>query len=388
MPHAETPLVFINEGSTMALPPCDVIIPARNAAATLGEAVSSVLAQTAPDLCLYIVDDGSTDSTQAIAREFAAADSRVTVLSLPGAGISAAMNAGIAAGSNPVIARLDADDISDPDRHARQLAYFVANRDVVALSGAHREIRANGTLTGRIHRAAFETHADPARAPASEPPLTQPFFMVRRTALMAAGGYRPFPVSEDSDLYWRLSEQGALVCLPEIVGSYRVHSGSISAASIVNGRLMALCSQLAALSARRRGRGAADIILPAQPRWRDAGDLASMIDHAAADTGLEPAELRHLRIACAAKLMELAGYRPYELEARDCTFIAYALEMDADGLAPENRSDLAKMRSASAARLLRKGHVGRALKLAPVSLMPQTLLRAGTGRLYWSKLPG
>ena len=372
----------------MSFPPCDVIIPARNAAATLACAISSVLAQSATDLRLFIVDDGSTDETQTLARGFAADDRRVSVIRQSGAGISAAMNAGLAAGDSPFVARLDADDMSDPDRHARQIAYLLMYPRVVATSGAHREIRADGTRTGRTHRPPCVTRADPARAPATEPPLTQPFFMARRDALVAVGGYRPFPVSEDSDLYWRLAEYGALVSLPEIVGSYRVHSGSISASSIVNGRLMALCSQLAALSAYRRAAGLRDIALPAKPRWREATHLAEMVAQAASDTGLSLDEQRHLRIASAAKLMELAGYRPYELDARDCSFIARALEKDAAGLTLENLADLAKMQSATAARLLRQGYVRRAMTISSIRLMPQTLLRATTGRLYWSKLPG
>ncbi|MFU8824811.1 glycosyltransferase family 2 protein [Yoonia sp.] len=369
----------------MLLPPCDVIIPAHNAAATIASAIQSVLDQTAPDLRLYIVDDGSDDETPAIAQAFAAKDSRVHVICQPNGGISSAMNAGIAAGSNPFVARLDADDLSDPDRHARQLAYLVEHPGVVAISGAHREIRADGTLTGSSYCPPFKVSADPACAPAIEPPLTQPFFMVRRDALVAAGGYRAFPVSEDSDLYWRLAELGDLVCLQSYLGSYRVHVGSISSASIVNGRLMAVCSQMAALSARRRAVGAPDIVFPDRPRWREAISLAGMIDHAADDLGLSFEEMRHLRVSCAAKLMELAGYRPYEVEFDDCTFIARTLAQDAQGLTPVNRADIAKMRSATAARLLRKGDVRSAFEIASIRTLPQTFLRIVTGRLYWSK---
>jgi GT2 family glycosyltransferase len=371
----------------MPLPPCDVIIPARNAAATLSQAITSVLSQTARDLRLIVVDDGSTDATASIARGFAADDQRVTVLRQTGGGISAAMNAGIAAGNSPFVARLDADDMSAPDRHAMQIAYLVSHPRTVAISGAHKEIRADGSETGHIHRPALSTQADAARVPAVEPPLTQPFFMVRRDALEAVGGYRPFPVSEDSDLYWRLSEIGALESLPEIMGSYRLHQGSISSASIRNGRLMALCSQLAALSFRRRAAGRPDITLPTFPRWREAEGLEAMIDEAATDCGLSAEERAALRLAAAGKLMELAGYRPYELDTGDCRFIAAAMSLDRATLDAANRTDLDKMRAATTARLLRGGHLGAAWQLSAVGLVPQTLVRAATGRLYWAKHP-
>ncbi|MDP2084946.1 MAG: hypothetical protein Q8K20_07110, partial [Gemmobacter sp.] len=259
------------------------------------------------------------------------------------------------------------------------------NPGVVAVSGAHREILADGTPTGRYNRPTLTPAGDATYAPAIEPALTQPFFMARRAALHAVGGYRAFPVSEDSDLYWRLAEVGQLANLPDVLGSYRLHTGSISAASVVNGRLMAVCSQLAALSARRRASGQPDITLPPAPRWREAGQIAPMLAEAAADAGVTGAEFPWLRVAVAAKLMELAGYRPYEVEEPDCAFIAGALERDARNLPAANRADLGRMRAATAARLLRGGQISAALRLAPAGLLPQTLLRAATGRLYWTK---
>jgi glycosyltransferase involved in cell wall biosynthesis len=369
----------------MDLTNCDVIIPARNAAATLPQAIASVLSQTETNLRLIVVDDGSDDETPAIVRDFASRDARVTLLSQSGQGISAAMNAGIAAGAAAFIARLDADDIAAPDRIARQLRYLRDNPQVVAVSGAHLEIGADGKPTGRSHDPAMEFTIDAKCAPAAEPPLTQPFFMVRREAILATGGYRPFPVSEDSDLYWRLSEQGRLANMPDILGSYRVHTGSISASSVLNGRLMALCSQLAALSAQRRAARQADIALAVLPRWRDAGRIAPMMARAVADTGVNAAEKPWLRVATAGKLMELAGYRPYELDESDCAFIADALDAGFPGLSAENRADLVRMRTATAARLLRGGQLRCAMRLAPAGLIPQTLLRAATGRLYWTK---
>jgi len=371
----------------MQFPPCDVIIPARNAAATLPAALASVLGQSAPDLRVIVVDDGSRDDTAAVVTRAAETDPRVTLLRRAGGGIAAAMNAGLALGHAPFVARLDADDLSAPDRHARQIAHLLTHPGTVAVSGAHHEIRAYDTPTGRIHRPPLRSIADPARAPAVEHPLTQPFLMVRRAALSAIGGYRPFPVSEDSDLYWRLSALGHLDSLPEVMGHYRLHRHSISSASIVNGRLMALCSQLAALSARRRAAGQADIVLPPLPHWREAVDLPPMVARAASETGVTPAELPWLRAAVAGKLMELAGYRPFDIEKGDCRFIAHTLDHDTRRLAPENRADLARMRAATAARLLRDGRWRAAGILAPAGLWPQTLLRAATGRLYWTKHP-
>lgn len=375
----------------MLFPPTDVIMPAFNAAATLGEAISSVLEQTAPDLRVIVIDDGSTDGTAQVARVFAARDERVTLVSQPNGGIVAALNAGLARCTADFVARLDADDLSAPDRHARQLRHLAENPGTVAVSGAHREIRADGSATGRINRPGNPDVFDPEWAPAKEPQLTQPFFMVRRAALVAVGGYRPLAVSEDTDLYWRLAGRGRLDNLDAVLGSYRMHAGSISSASVQNGRLMALNSQLAALSARRRRDGRDDLCFAADHAvaWRAAGSLDAMIRLAATDLALDPGEIAWLGIATAAKLMELAGYRPYEIETADCMFIGRtlnALVLRTSATLPAgNEAYLNKIRAATAARLLRLGRLRDAALLAPPSLWPQVVARAAANRLYWTK---
>lgn len=361
----------------MDLPAVDVLIPARDAAATLEAAVRSALGQTAPHLRVIVIDDGSRDGTPALLDRLAAQDARVQSLRLDGRGIAAAMNAGLALATAPFVARLDADDMSAPDRHARQLRHMVGNPTCIACSGAHVEMDALGHETGDIHRPGPNVLPDPFALPAQEPPLTQPFFMARRAALLSVGGYRPLPVSEDSDLYWRLAELGRLDCLPDILGRYRMHGGSISSASIRHGRQMALWSQLAALSAQRRLSGAEDLALsgraaPAQPS--EAG-LAEQVAEAVARFDLTAAEAEWLSRAVAAKLMELAGYRPYELTAED---VAYLTDRLAD------TRHLAPMRAATAARLLRARRWAEAMRLGR-GHRAEVWVRAALNRLYWTK---
>lgn len=96
-----------------------VVIPAWNAAATIGAALESVAAQTRPPREVIVVDDGSTDDTAAIA-----ARAGVTVLRVPNGGAARARNLGIAAATSPWIAFLDADDTWVPDKLERQAALF------------------------------------------------------------------------------------------------------------------------------------------------------------------------------------------------------------------------------------------------------------------------
>lgn len=93
-----------------------VIIPCRNAAPWVEEAVSSVLAQTYLCLEVIAVDDGSSDDSLAILQRLAAADSRLRVISQPNRGPSAARNAGLRAARGAFICFLDADDALLPDK--------------------------------------------------------------------------------------------------------------------------------------------------------------------------------------------------------------------------------------------------------------------------------
>src|SRR5690349_11807890 len=98
-----------------------VIVPARDAAATLDETLASPRAQTLREFEAVIVDDGSRDATPAIAQRCASADPRFRALRLGGLGLRAARNAGIAASRAPWLLFLDADDLIEPDHLQRLL---------------------------------------------------------------------------------------------------------------------------------------------------------------------------------------------------------------------------------------------------------------------------
>ncbi len=107
--------------------------------------MESILRQTLSSFELIVIDDGSTDRTGAIAERLASGDSRVRVLRRPHEGLSAALNAGIAAARGEYAARMDADDISAPDRLRKQVAYVDAH--------LHRPNRSPGLHLRRLrHR--------------------------------------------------------------------------------------------------------------------------------------------------------------------------------------------------------------------------------------------
>ena len=122
-----------------AAPTVSVLLPVRDGAATLAQALASIAAQTLADHEVVAVDDGSTDETPAILRTAAAADPRIRVVTTAPSGIAAALREGLALCRAPLVARADADDLSHPERLAEQ-ARFLDARPEIELCGTHVEI--------------------------------------------------------------------------------------------------------------------------------------------------------------------------------------------------------------------------------------------------------
>ncbi len=360
----------------MIQPNVDVVIPVYNAASTLEEAVGSIQRQTYTTIRIILVDDGSTDATPALLAQIAAGDTRVTVLRQENNGIVDALNRGCKAGNAPYIARHDADDIAAPDRLAKQVTFLEENPDVIAVSGAFRHINSAGQTNGKVVQLPALSEADPKWVPAREPYLLHPFLMLRRAALEAVGGYRHAFHAEDADLYWQLQERGKLVNLDDVLGDYRLNPNSVSSKSIINGRVQALSSQLAAISAVRRRSNHPDIAFPRGVihDYHAAVTLSEMVRIASAQ--LTADERSHLAIAASEKLLQLSTYRSYEMELSDCHFISASYERGRPALSEENRRQIAVRLSGAAARLLLQGRVKAGLALCPPTLYLSMAARA------------
>ena len=104
-----------------------IIMPAYNAEKTLSEAVTSALQQTYKNFELLIIDDCSTDSTAALAKDFCARDSRVRLLRNPcNSGASQTRHNGAAQAQGRWLAFLDSDDLWAPDKLEKQMALLAA----------------------------------------------------------------------------------------------------------------------------------------------------------------------------------------------------------------------------------------------------------------------
>lgn len=362
----------------------DVLIPVYNREATVREAIDSIRHQTMRNIRIVVVDDGSTDRTPKILAEIEREDPRIAVLRKSNGGIVDALNLGLRHCRAEFIARFDADDVAYHHRLETQVAYLRSHAECVAVGGAIDHIDERGVPLGRVSLSEEPGDGEPSWVPAREPYLIHPFLMVRRSIMERLGGYRHVHNTEDSDLCWRLSERGRLHNLSVSLGQYRMHTSSISGSSVLNGRIMSISSQLAALSAVRRRTQRKDLEFTpgARDQYRSAKTLQNMYDLAKKD--LEPYECDYLRIAAAAKLMELTYYRPYELEYSDCVFIRGALD-DMSGLSRANLAEFKWYLSVTAARLLSKGEFTKAAALAPVWAYPKIAYRLSGKMLRFFK---
>ncbi|MBI3791333.1 MAG: glycosyltransferase family 2 protein [Gemmatimonadetes bacterium] len=211
-------------------PQLSVIMPVYNGAAWVRDAVASVLASPGVELELVLVDDGSTDDSVARARAQAAGDPRLVVLPVPHGGVARARNAGLHAARGALVANLDSDDTTFPERFARQVAFLAAHPDHVAVGTRALIVDGEGRPQ-RIWGRHFTHEAiDAAHLAAQGTALGNPTAMFRRQSALDAGGYDDAlaKVGEDLDFWLRLAEHGRLANLPDVLICYRVHGSNVS----------------------------------------------------------------------------------------------------------------------------------------------------------------
>ncbi len=188
----------------------------------------SILAQTANDFEFIAVDDGSSDGSLRMLQQWERKDSRIRVISCPHRGIVPTVNEGLAIGKGEFIARMDADDISMPHRFALQIERLRHDDEIVLVGGAYELIDSGGRLLRRMYPP-LDNETIQQQMLAGTPPINQPLAMIRKSAIERVGMYNPeFEASEDLDLFLRLGEVGKIVCLPQVLQQYRIHSRSIS----------------------------------------------------------------------------------------------------------------------------------------------------------------
>jgi glycosyltransferase involved in cell wall biosynthesis len=197
------------------MPVVSVIIPTFNRRALVGEAVASVLAQRGTDFELIVVDDGSTDGTEAA---LAPLRERLRYLGQRNRGVSAARNAGARSAGGAWLAFLDSDDLWLPDKLDAQLAYVREHPEARICQTGEIWVRNGVRVNPCAHHRKPE--GDVFEASLRRCLVSPSAVMLRRDLFEAAGGFdEGLPACEDYDLWLRLARTNrvALIDRPLVI---------------------------------------------------------------------------------------------------------------------------------------------------------------------------
>lgn len=210
-----------------------VVLSIYNGEEFVADAVECILNQTYTDFELILINDGSKDGSLAIMQDYAAKDARIRIIDQENTGLTIALRRGVDAAKGEYIARMDADDVSLPQRFEKQMALLNANPELIAVTCDVEHFYDDGT----------PSHVARIRKDARVLPLYLVFsnrigghgqMIYRRDAYYAAGGYDPdFNYAEDYDLWTRLIAHGPFGIVPETLYRYRTGHDSISSRNAV-----------------------------------------------------------------------------------------------------------------------------------------------------------
>ncbi|GAQ00069.1 glycosyltransferase family 2 protein [Leptolyngbya sp. NIES-2104] len=205
------------------LPSISIIITVYNRAFFLGATIESVLAQTRKDFELLIWDDGSTDDSVAIARQYEQQDDRIRVVASCHQGLSPTLKAAVAATIAPFVGWVDSDDLLAPTALEETAAVLETLPQVGMVYTNYHLIDASGRDHGLGHTC--KVPYSPKRLLVDF--MTFHFRLIRRSMYERVGGIDPtYPTAEDYDLCLRLSEVTEIQHLARPLYFYRRHSAN------------------------------------------------------------------------------------------------------------------------------------------------------------------
>ncbi len=190
------------------------------------QALDSVLTNTVkPTEVVTVIDGPIPPELQAVLTDFSAKYPQVKLFPLEkNGGLGPALAYGIAQCTHELVARMDADDISLPDRFEKQLAYFAAHPETAVLGGQIQEIDGESLQPVAI-RTVPQTDREIKMYLRMRCPFNHMTVMYKKAAVVAAGNYQPFHLMEDYYLWARMAAKGyQMGNLPDIVLNARVDS--------------------------------------------------------------------------------------------------------------------------------------------------------------------
>lgn len=211
------------------IPKVSVLMCVFNGERFLREAIESILSQTYEDFEFVIVDDGSGPAAREIL--FSYDDGRIRLITNPAnIGLTKSLNIGLAACHGEYVARMDADDVSHPERLKNQVVFLDEHQDIAVLGTQVRYINDNGNI---VRSSTSRKGTNPLVTRWQflfDSPVTHSASMFRRTIIADEfGGYdERFVTSQDYELWSRVMSKYQITNMAEELVDFRCHAESVS----------------------------------------------------------------------------------------------------------------------------------------------------------------
>tara|TARA_B100000315_G_scaffold253164_1_gene291408 strand:- start:3803 stop:4606 length:804 start_codon:yes stop_codon:yes gene_type:complete len=207
------------------MPRVSVVTSIYNGEAHLEECINSILNQSFQDFEYIILDNGSTDRTPEILHRYT--DSRLRIIHQENLGISRSLNKGIGQANSELIARLDADDYSLPNRLEKQVAFMEQYPEIVFCGSRFMELIGTQFFTQKVRF--VEKDEDIRKIISCYNPFSHSTIMIRKKIFAKSGGYNSkLEYSQDYDLWVRMLNFGEARILKEELGVARLTEQSTS----------------------------------------------------------------------------------------------------------------------------------------------------------------
>ncbi len=200
----------------------------------IGQAILSVLGQTEKNFEFIIVDDGSSDDTERVARSFD--DSRIRFFKREHLGFVNSLNFGLKESKGEYIARFDADDICLPERFEKQLKFFADNPNNVLVGSRAIKTNESGEVVGNFDYPPLEWK-DIKKYSLLHNPFIHPSVMFKKSILETIGEYREYKGADDYEFWTRIIYKYPCANIAEPLLKYRVHTDQMTKKASLNMRI-------------------------------------------------------------------------------------------------------------------------------------------------------
>ncbi len=252
------------------VPSLSVVMPLYNNAEHFSSAVESILGQSFGDFECIVIDDASQDGSPALLRSYAGKDKRIRAIFLKkNIGLMSVSQMGLEQARTPLIARMDSDDLSLPERFERQIDFMERHPEVGMVGCSyfrfkgdpdHKRLNIRLPSMARVSSRSFSYQAVHLKGCFASS-------VYRRELALAIGGYRPFfkHGAEDRDFALRMQEMAKVANLPDILYGYRKNPTSVFVSS---GHALYAAHLMEQICALYRRSGFPDPIAQAKPLAR------------------------------------------------------------------------------------------------------------------------